>query len=374
MPNPWILIDLAVACCVAMLTGIIIPQILLIAFRKQLFDDNDPRKIHKGAVPRLGGIAFFPSIIFSIFLLFGWVILFRHDHIVVEILNSMLPLCFIVCASTIIYLVGVCDDLVGVRYSAKFVAQIICALLIYAGGIHLDDLHGLLGIHTLPVWLSVVLTVLVTVFVTNAVNLIDGIDGLASGLSGVACLFYAWMFFDDGLYLYSALSVATFGALAPFFMYNVWGDPNRQRKIFMGDTGSLTVGLMLSVLSIRMCQVHMPTEGANSAVVAFAPLLIPCMDVVRVYLHRIRAGRNPFLPDRSHIHHKLLALGMPQRVAMPVIISASALLTVANFLLSHWVNITLLLALDVLAWTAANMLLTRAIRRREAAVGAKLYD
>ncbi len=144
-----------------------------------------------------------------------------------------------------------------------------------------------------------ILTALISVFIINALNLIDGIDGLASGLSGVACAFYTYMFFHAvpvpvlchcGGHARSACAV---------FVYNVFGNAEKQRKIFMGDTGALTIGLLLSAMSLRICQLDTLPEGCNPAVVAFAPLLIPCFDVVRVYLHRIRIGHNPFLPDKT---------------------------------------------------------------------------
>lgn len=372
--SPWLIIDIAVFCCVATLTGIIIPQILLIAFRRNLFDEVDPRKIHKGTVPRLGGISFFPAVLFSTFLIFGMSIVLNNTPVIDEFEDRLQPLSFIICAIVILYLVGIADDLIGIKYRAKFVAQIFSALLLCLGGIILNNLHGFCFIHTIPTPIAIALTILIAVFITNAINLIDGIDGLASGLSGVACVFYAIICYDSGLYLYSALAIGTLGALIPFFVYNVFGDANRRKKIFMGDTGALTIGLLLSIFAIRVCQLPNGVEYNNPAILAFAPLLIPGFDVVRVYLHRIRAHRSPFMPDKSHIHHKLLALGIHQRVAMPIIIAGSTVLILINWLLSSYVNITLLFALDLITWTVANMLLTRAIRRREKETGQKLYE
>ncbi len=157
-----------------LLAGVIIPQILLISFRKNLFDEVNERKIHQGRVPRLGGIAFMPSMVFS-----GgeaW----ANDVVV--------PFCFGVCALMIMYLVGMADDLVGVRYSAKFIAQLVSAGFLALSGLTIDNLHGFLGIGEIPQWVAVPFTMLVVVFVTNAINLIDGIDGLASGLSSIAFL------------------------------------------------------------------------------------------------------------------------------------------------------------------------------------------
>lgn len=376
----WLIIDLIVFLTVTVLAGFIIPQILLIAFRKNLFDEIDPRKIHKGAVPRLGGIAFFPTILFSFMMVFGICRLIAPEMLDSINESTFSAFCFIGCAVIILYLVGMADDLIGVKYRAKFIAQIVCAIMIVIGGVCLNNLHGFLGINALPAAVAIGLTVLLTVFITNAINLIDGIDGLASGLSAIAAAFYGYLFFHVGLHIYGMLAFATLGALVPFFYYNVFGDATKHSKIFMGDTGALTIGLILSICSIRVCMIPdtvmnaSALEGLNPAVAAFAPLLIPCFDVVRVYLHRIRAHRNPFLPDKTHIHHKLLALGMSQRAAMPTIVAASLLLSLANYLLSLVVNITALFIADLLLWILANIALSRVIRRRSRRLGTVLYE
>ena len=370
----WLIVDLLVLLCVILLTGIIIPQILLIAFRKNLFDEPDPRKIHKTEVPRLGGIAFFPSIILTEFLLYGFGSMSPDEAVRALLLINVRPICFVGAGAILLYLTGMADDLVGVRYKAKFIMQTLTAVLIITGGLLLDNLHGFLGIREMPMGVAVAFTILLMVFIINAINLIDGIDGLASGLSAIACAFYAFVFFRAGLYVFSAFAVATFGALVPFYIYNVFGNPEKHKKIFMGDTGALTIGLFLGVMSIRICRVDTFASGVNAAVIAFAPLLIPCFDVVRVYLHRLKARRNPFLPDKTHIHHKLLALGMGQRAAMMTIICSSALLTAANYWLSKHIDITLLFACDLAMWLLLNTLLTRSIRAREKTLSQVLYD
>lgn len=370
----WLLIDLAVLLCVMLLTGIIIPQILLIAFRKNLFDTPNPRKIHTSAVPRLGGIAFFPSIMFAILLLYGFGTIWP-DHAVRDLLyKNMRCVCFSGAGAILLYLTGMADDLVGVRYKAKFIMQIISAALVIVGGIIFNDLHGFLGLYNLPLIVSIILTILLMVFIINAINLIDGIDGLASALSAIACAFYAFVFYVVGMYVFSALAAATFGALVPFFLYNVFGNPVKHKKIFMGDTGALTIGLFLGLMCIRVCSIESVPNGANTAVIGFAPLLIPCFDVVRVYLHRIKSGKNPFLPDKTHIHHKLLALGLGQRIAMMTIICCSVFLTMANYWLAKYIDITILFAIDVLLWIALNAILTRLIRKREKSISQRLYE
>lgn len=359
-------INLALVFVICMLfTGILIPQILLISFRKKLFDVPDERKIHQGVVPRLGGIAFNPVILFSIALLLGIDEASGYGHMLNSIMEDSHTMAFGFCAATMLYLVGMADDLIGVRYSAKFVVQIACGIFMIAGGIYLNDLHGFFGIHALPQWLGYPLTILAVVFIINSVNLIDGIDGLASGLCGVATLFYGFIFLLLHEYIYALLAFATLGVLVPFFYYNVFGDIKRGKKIFMGDTGSMTIGMILSFLSIRLLQCN-PEDYANlpnALILAFSPIIIPCLDVIRVYLHRVRHGNNPFLPDRNHIHHKLLDIGMHQRSAMSVLIITSILFILCNILLSHYVNVVLLLATDIAIWIVTNIWLAKIKKR-----------
>ncbi len=372
--NSWICIDVLVFIIVVLITGILIPQILLIAFRKNLLDLPDQRKIHLTPVPRLGGIAFFPAILFTILLAIGVLRQFVPTTVAEIPDRGVIELCFITCAVVILYLVGMADDLIGLKYRAKFVAQVIASVFIIIGHIRLGSLHGLFGIETLPVAVSVLLSILLTVFITNAINLIDGIDGLASGLSAVAFGFYGVVFFSAGRHVYGMMAFATLGALVPFFYYNVFGNAKKHGKIFMGDTGALTIGLLLSVMSIKICNISYDVFKINHAVVAFAPLLIPCCDVVRVYIHRIKLRRNPFLPDKTHIHHKLLALGMKPGLAMPTIIAVSLIWTLINCFLSLYINITVLFCLDLIFWTVGNMVLSRAICSRSRHLGKILYQ
>ena len=361
----WIVNILSVFFLCVFFAGIVIPQILLIAFRRRLFDEPDERKIHQCVVPRLGGMAFKPVVFFSFSLLLALNVSTGHDELLKEIGAEALPLAYAFCAIIMLYLVGIADDLIGVRYRAKFFIQIVCGIMLVAGGVELSDLHGMLFIHTMPSWISIPLTIFVTVFIINAINLIDGIDGLASGLCSIAFLFYGLTFIWFHQYLYAMLAFATLGVLIPFYYYNVFGKAEKGRKIFMGDTGSLTIGIMLCFLSMQVSHLSATTSPHhfNPFVMAFAPLLVPCFDVVRVYLHRVRNGKNPFLPDKNHIHHKLLAIGMRQRTAMVTIVLSSIVLTFLNILFSAYINSSLLLCMDIALWTMANIHITRKIRR-----------
>ncbi len=360
-----------------LLTGIIIPQILLIAFRKKLFDKQDARKIHQGIVPRLGGIAFLPSILVSIAIVMGLNLRFGSDTMSEAVSCCIVPLLFQMCAAMMLYLVGIADDLVGVRYRAKFIVQILSGILLIISGFWIKDLYGLLWLNSVDAWFGWLVTVFLVVYVVNSVNLIDGIDGLAAGLSSLALIFYAIVLFMQDQYIYCLISCAAVGTLIPFLYYNVFGSVKKQNKIFMGDTGSLTTGMALVFLCLAVIQ-EAPSgkcfANVNPTILAISPLLVPCFDVVRVTLHRLRQHRNPFLPDRSHIHHKLLAVGMTARKALFLILLLAVFFLGFNFWLSPAVDPTLILLADIIIWTIINITLTSAIHKREKRLGRKLYD
>ena len=364
----WWLNALAVLLLCIVFTGILIPKILLIAFRKKLFDEPDERKIHRGTVPRLGGIAFEPVILFSIFFLFGMNLISGGSNFGNEIKANAPELFMGICALIILYLVGMADDLIGIKYRAKFVVQIFCGILIVVSGIWIDNLQGLFGIHEIPPVIGYPLTIFVIVFIVNSINLIDGIDGLASGLSAAATIVYGIFFMLVGKYIYALIAFATLGVLIPFFYFNVFGNQEQGHKIFMGDTGSLSIGILLSFLSIALLQTDItntPYQQFTPIVLAFAPLIIPCFDVVRVIIHRFKEHRNLFKPDKNHIHHKLLYLGMSQRAAMPTIVFTSIVLTSANVLLSPYLDVNILLVADILFYTLINIWLTSQIKKRQ---------
>lgn len=331
---------------------IIIPRILLISIKKKLFDEPNERKIHKFVVPRLGGVSFFPTILFAVCCAFAFRYLFGYEvkAIIAEyILPEML---LFICGLTLLYVIGIADDLVGVRYHKKFFVQLLCAVFFPISGLWINNLYGLLGVYEISAWIGMPLTVLTVIFITNAINLIDGIDGLASGLSSVALIVFGYLFLLNELYTYSMIAFASLGVLIPFFYFNVFGNAKEGRKIFMGDTGSLTLGYILSFLAIRYSQFNpdiMPyTQGA--VVIAFSTLLVPALDVVRVVLLRARKGKALFLPDKNHIHHKFLDMGFSPRRAMLTILIISCAFSIYNIIMVHYMNITLLFVTDLAAW------------------------
>ena len=346
------------------LSAVVLPRISLVSFRRRLFDRTGGRKLHTAPIPRLGGVAFFPCIMMSVLS----VIVCHNLWSGVNMLDASLTvrLFTLICSLFLLYLMGVMDDLVGVRYRSKFIVQGICSLVLAVSGFCIDHLHGLFGIHAVPAAVGIPFTVLVIVLVLNAVNFIDGIDGLASGLGMIAFFVFGCMFVRLSWWMYAYISFAAFGVLVPFFRFNVFGSTVRGRKIFMGDTGSLTIGLLMAVLAIRLGMTDPVKDRLfpGAFVAAFSCLAVPVLDVLRVVIHRLRTGKSPFLPDRNHIHHKFIDLGMTQHQAMLSIVGIALLYALSNVLLVRVLSTTLLFLIDVTVWTIMQCCLSAAIRSK----------
>ena len=344
---------------------VIIPRILVISHKKRLYDVPDARKVHTMPVPRLGGLSFFPVILMSMFLVIGFRLYFWDVNVSGLSFNMLYEYLFLFVGMTLLYLVGVCDDLVDVGYRYKFAVQIAAAFLLVLSGNWFDSFGGLFGIYSVPVWVGVPFTVFIVVYITNAINLIDGIDGLASGLCCIALSVLSVIFFLRGQYVYALLAICTLGILMPFWCYNVFGNANRGHKLFMGDAGSLTLGYVISFLIIHMSVTNevSPTLSNPYMVIAFSTVLVPLLDVIRVVLHRLREHKNPFLPDKNHFHHKLLRTGMRVRMVMVCIIAISAFFILLNSSLAWRVDITYLFFLNLFCWSILHVGLNGLIRR-----------
>ena len=344
---------------------VIIPRILVISHKKRLYDVPDARKVHTMPVPRLGGLSFFPVILMSMFLVIGFRLYFWDVNVSGLSFNMLYEYLFLFVGMTLLYLVGVCDDLVGVGYRYKFAVQIAAAFLLVLSGNWFDSFGGLFGIYSVPVWVGVPFTVFIVVYITNAINLIDGIDGLASGLCCIALSVLSVIFFLRGQYVYALLAICTLGILMPFWRYNVFGTANRGHKLFMGAAGSLTLGYVISFLIIHMSVTNevSPTLSNPYMVIAFSTVLVPLLDVIRVVLHRLREHKNPFLPDKNHFHHKLLRTGMRVRMVMVCIIAISAFFILLNSSLAWRVDITYLFFLNLFCWSILHVGLNGLIKR-----------
>lgn len=365
MANLYIIISAFVSAVI--LGRIIIPNILIISLRKRLFDVPDERKVHKRPIPRLGGVTFFPVILFSLCVFTAVRLMTGHGPAETSTTDLVCEFLFLTGGLTLLYIVGIADDLIGVRYRKKFLVQIISAAMFPLSGLYINNFYGLFGIYQIPAEVGIPLTMLLVVFITNAINLIDGIDGLASGLSMVALLVFGVLFVHFRMWSYAMLAFVTVGVIIPFFSYNVFGSADLGRKIFMGDTGSLTLGYILSFFVIKYCMYEpdmLLTMKTSPVLVSFSVLMVPCLDVIRVVLRRARNKRSLFMPDKTHIHHKFLAMGFSPRRALVTIQLMSACFCAFTIVAILYMNNTLVFVLDVVVWTLLNLWFDHVINRK----------
>ena len=263
-----------------------IPSIIYVAHLKNLLDMPDHRTVHEVLTPRLGGLAIFAGVMSSV-MIFG-----KVDSGVQYLLAGCI----------ILFFVGLKDDMVSVSASKKFFVQILATgIVMFMGDIRVTSFQGIFGIHEISYGVSYAFTFLVIVGITNAVNLIDGLDGLAGSLILLASASFGFIFlmYGEGNYIsFSMVAFALVGGILGFLRYNI-----RNAIIFMGDTGSLVCGFILAVLAIELVEMR-TVESAPS--LAIAILFVPILDTVRVFGFRILNGISPFTPDKNHIHHILL--------------------------------------------------------------------
>ena len=339
---------------VSFLFGLIsMPLVIRIAKTKGLVVRPNKRMSHTGEVPNIGGLDIYFSVMFS-YLLFDY--------------NQIAHNQFFLIGVAAIMVVGFIDDILVLTPLAKLLGEALAGIaLIGFGDLRLEHLHGIFGIDGIGIVPSYLLSLFVLIAIINAINLIDGIDGLASGLGMLYCLFFAIYFHLVGSTSWSILAICMIGALAVFFIYNVFG--NRE-KIFMGDSGSLLLGYLLTAFIFRFCEQNathcIPEEYQMSAApaVAICVLTVPIFDTIRVSLTRIKQGRNPFRPDKNHIHHLLLRTGLNHIQTTCVLLSVSVLFIGLALLGRNW-NIWLLLFVDFALATGLTLLLWRIINKKQ---------
>ncbi len=351
---------------------LLLPKLLFISYKKRLFDMPGGRRVHTAPVPRLGGVVFLPIIIMSFLLTL--VIWHKagggYENAFDSVLRDQFYMFFI--GASFLFMVGIADDLVRVSYRSKFLVQLAVASLFPLSGLYVNDLGGLFGIHELPGWVGYALTLVLVVYIINAINLIDGIDGLASILSLVSLTLMGALFFSAGLYPHVLFICSLFGVIAVFFFFNVFGRVEKGQKLFMGDTGSLILGYSISFLFLFL--LNKSTLSVNPwengfAMIAASSLVLPLFDVMRVVMARVRSKRNLFLPDRNHIHHKLIRAGLRPRGAMLVLLLLSVFFITLNVLLVGHASYTLVLLADIAVWIVLNVMINVFIRRREHTYG-----
>lgn len=357
----------------ALFSWILLPKILQICKIKGLFDSHDERKIHSGVVPRLGGVAFFPALLFTFLVILSINLLLKTSLVSSINITLYIELMLALSAILLIYFTGVGDDLVNIRYRTKLMIQIVAGILFTSSGVWINNLYGLFGLNEIDAAIGIPLTVIVIVFIINSINFIDGIDGLAAGIGMFAFLCYGFIFLYMQLYVYSLLAFSSFGVLIPFFYYNVFGKENKGTKIFMGDSGSLTIGVLLSVFAVKVCHYNPDSlyQLPQSMVFAFSVLLVPMFDALRVALFRVYTGKSPFKPDKNHIHHQFLQLGFSHKAIMLMILTIVVFLGTGSILLAPYVDINLLLGLIIVLWAGMDIYLRMKIKHVAQPVPAK---
>jgi len=314
----------------------VIPAVIHIAKEKKLYDEPNHRSSHTSIVPSLGGIAIFIGFALAI-------LIFSNGFLIHE-------LKYIIAATLIVFGLGVKDDILTISPKKKLLGQIFAALIvIILGDIRFTNFHGILGVHELNYFVSILFTIFVIIVVTNGFNLIDGIDGLASGISGICTLTFGIWFYITGHYEYVVLAGSLLGALIAFFRFNVFG---KQNKIFMGDTGSLILGLLISILMIHFNELNIYPEfkyAVKSApAVSIGILAVPLFDTLRVMFIRIKSKKSPFQPDKNHVHHRMVSLGFKHVHASIRIMAVNLFFIVIAFSLSDIGNPSLLVIVILL--------------------------
>ncbi|REJ83277.1 MAG: undecaprenyl/decaprenyl-phosphate alpha-N-acetylglucosaminyl 1-phosphate transferase [Bacteroidetes bacterium] len=300
-----------------------IPSIIRIAKKVDAFDEPDERKFHKKRVPLLGGIAIFASTLFSFVFWAAAYIEPAHSFIIASLL--------------ILFFMGLRDDILPLSPYAKIFVQLVAVFLVTAFcGLKVDSLYGFFGVHELSEIYAGTLGILIILYIINSFNLIDGLDGLAAGLGLIASAFYALLFYHYRDFMMAYLALALCGSLAAFLIFNF-----QPARIFMGDTGSMIVGFILAVLSLRFLELShadlpaMIFTYSYSPVVLFSALVIPLTDTFRIFIIRIFRKKSPFKPDRRHIHHKLLELGLSHAGSAILLYVVSMIYLFAAYFLRH---------------------------------------
>jgi UDP-GlcNAc:undecaprenyl-phosphate/decaprenyl-phosphate GlcNAc-1-phosphate transferase len=290
--------ELAAAITSFVIAFLIVPVIIKYSLAKNLVDIPGRRKIHKKVTPSMGGIAIFIGFFISSLI---WLDIQGLGYTK-----------FILVALFVIFFIGVRDDLVPLKAMVKLIGQIMAAsLLIFLFDLRIKTFYGLFGLHELPDIVSYIITYFTIIVITNSFNLIDGLDGLAGTIAIVSLLaFGIWFYLVDDQ-IFSILAFAMLGGIFAFLIFN-W-EPS---EVFMGDTGALVIGMMLAILTIHFINVNYdlpsmtPYKFNGSVGSAACIIIIPLVDTLRIVILRISKGQSPFAPDKSHVHHAIMRLGM----------------------------------------------------------------
>ncbi len=278
-----------------LLTYLTIPKIIKVVEHKRLMSDPNIRSSHISKTPTLGGVAFFYTLIFTMFFI-------KERDVFDEII-------YIIPGLTIMFIIGLKDDLVVISPGAKLLAQALAVIFILVNpSFTIFSLNGFLNINEIPYYLYLIIAGFMMLTIINSYNLIDGIDGLASVVGIVILVIYTTIFYLTAEYFFALLSISLNASLMAFLGFNLSSD----KKIFMGDTGSLIVGFVIGLLTLKFLALRphayteLPFLLENAPLIAISILIVPLFDTARVFAIRIAKNKAPFSPDRNHTHHVLI--------------------------------------------------------------------
>lgn len=327
------------------ITYMSIPIIITVSEWKKLFDAPDARKLHNVPISSLGGLGIFAGIAVALLLSIPFAKAPEFQYFIASAL--------------VIFFLGMKDDILVLTPIKKLLGQFIAAFIIMQkGGIKMESMYGVLGFQEIPEAMSVTLTLFTIIVIVNSFNLIDGVDGLATTVGIVTTSVFGTYFFNAGELPYALLAFITTGSLLGFLIFN-----HAPARIFMGDTGSLLLGLVNATLVVHfMASASKPDSALYvdaSPAIGFAILMVPLFDTMRVFSLRILARRSPFAPDKNHIHHLLLDLGF-KHASVTYILAVLNICFIALAYLTRGLGATLcIVSMVVVALLGTGFLLYR---------------
>jgi len=330
-----------------LITYISIPSIIKVSKLKNLCDlPDDDRRVHKNVTPTLGGIAVFAGFVISL--------LFFVDS------TDFQELKFLLISVIILFFVGIKDDILMIAPWTKMFLQIIAAfILVVFGRVQITDFHGFFNIHEIPQFIGIPFSVLIFIVLINAINFIDGIDGLSATIGIIITSAFGFWFFLIGEYSFVFVAVALVGSLVAFLKFYLFDVEN---KIFIGDTGTLIMGLVIAFLAIEFNQKNLELEQSSAFYILPAPavtfgiLIIPLFDFLRIIYIRLIIRKPLFSPDKRHLHHLFLNLGFSHIKTVIILGTTNIFFILISFWLSEFVTIKRLLLLLILSIIGLSML------------------
>lgn len=348
------------------LTLVGMPFLLKFCKKAGLYDIPNERKVHHNNIPRMGGVLFAPAMALSMSCAVALMTLFHQD-----ILGISSSTFLLFGALFLIFCIGMIDDMIGLDAKIKFIVQFIASLFMPICNLYINNLYGFLGIYEIPAYVGYPLTIFISLLIINAINLIDGIDGLASGLSVIALTVFTAIFMRMDNVAFAMMCTALLGTVIVFMGFNLFGNAERGLKTFMGDTGSLILGYSFAYLCIKYAMFNPAVFPIRPCpiLISFTLVLIPVFDLIRVAFERLLRGKGIFTPDKTHIHHLFLATGISMHRALICILLFQIFFDAANFAMFYIMDIssTWIVVFDILVYAIVTAALKRANRTAKAA-------